>query len=211
MDLLKILEIFAPLSFFGTVLWWLISPRFRLKLKKKKFEDDVKELDSFLEIRDNFLNKKNIKPIQMQYAMDHFLGTTKYHYGLFIDRIDDMWNFKQNFSDLKYSSFFINQEIKESGEIYFQYSFKKKTLKIIYRSSIFIVTLAAVLYLILVSTEMIFSQRYSNFFSSELSLEFKINFWLSYIFILTLAIIFGSKATIALGLQKVFDIREINK
>lgn len=58
MDLLKILEIFAPLSFFGTVLWWLISPRFRLKLKKKKFEDDVKELASFLEIRDNFLNKK---------------------------------------------------------------------------------------------------------------------------------------------------------
>jgi len=178
MDFLKILEFFTGLSFFSTALWWLISPRFRLKLKKKNFSDDIIELDNFLEIRDNFLNKKDIKPIQMQYALDHFLGTTKYHYGLFIEKIDGMWNFKQNLSDLKYSNFFINQEVRENGEIYFQYNVKIKTLKIIYRISIFIVTLAAVLYFTIVSSEMIFSQRYSNFFSSEMYFNFKINFGL---------------------------------
>ncbi|MBU0371677.1 hypothetical protein KN506_18780, partial [Acinetobacter baumannii] len=82
-----IVEALVGLGFLGTVIKWFFLPRFRIDLRKKNFEKDKIELDNYLDLCKKF-SQKLLQPIQFQYATNHFLGTTRYHYSLFNERIN---------------------------------------------------------------------------------------------------------------------------
>lgn len=198
------------LGFFGTVIKWFFSPRFRLEVKKKNFKEDKIELDNYLEACKKFnQNKNSLQPIQFQYATNHFLGTNRYHYSLFNKRINNLWNFNKIFSDLNHGYFFLKQSI-ENNQAYLEYTFKEKTIKNVKSTAIIILICAALVYLGLVIFEVFFLEELTS--SKRIDKDaysfYKILSCIVYVVLIIGASYFGGKASTALYLKDIFDIRD---
>ncbi|GAB01498.1 hypothetical protein [Acinetobacter sp. NBRC 100985] len=204
-----IVGVLLGLGFFGTMIKWIFSPRFRMELKKKNFKEDKIELDNYLEACKKFnQNKNSLQPIQFQYATNHFLGTNRYHYSFFNKRINNLWNFNKIFSDLNHGYFFLKQSI-ENNQAYLEYTFKEKTIKNIKSTAIIILICAALVYLGLVIFEVFFLEELTS--SKRIDKDaysfYKILSCIVYVVLIIGASYFGGKASTALYLKDIFDIR----
>ena len=207
-----ILDAFLGLGILGTVIKWFFLPRFRIELRKKNFEKDKVELDHYLDFRSKFnQNKNSFQPIQFQYATNHFLGTTKYHYSLFNERINNLWNFNKTFSNLNHGYFFLKQVV-ENNQAYLEYIFKEKTIKKIKSISIVILIFSAFVYLLLVIFEVFFLNNLilNKIINKDIYTFYKIISSIIYVFMILGASYFGGKASSALSLKDIFDVRDKN-
>lgn len=198
------------LGFFGTVIKWIFSPRFRMELKKKNFKDDKIELDNYLDACAKFNQKKSsLQPIQFQYETNHFLGTNRYHYSLFNKRINNLWNFNKLFSDLNFSYFFLKQTI-ENNQAYLEYTFKEKTINIVKFTAITILIFSALVYLGLIVFELFYLNKLisSKIIDRDVYSFYKIFGCIIYVVLIIGASYFGGKASTALYLKSIFDIRD---
>lgn len=209
MEWLKLLiESLLGLGALGIAFKWVFSPRFRISLRKKNFQEDKKELDTYLDACSRF--KENlITPIQFQYVTNSFLGTTKFHYSLFNERIHNLWNFNKVFSDLKYSSFFIRQNI-HNNKASLEYIFKQRTLKKIMFGAISIFFLAISVYIGLVIFEIFFLNELlsKNNIDKKKYMIYKGYSIVLYLVLIFGASFFGGKASTAIALKDIFDIQE---
>lgn len=205
-----IIEIFVGLGFLGVAFKWIFSPRFRLELTKKNFEKDKLEMDNYLNSCDQF-NRNLIHPVQFQYATNTFLGTTKFHYSLFNERVKILWNFKKVFSDLNFSYFFIKQVVV-NNHAHLEYVFKEKTIKNIRLVAVTIFILAALVYLGMVIFEIFFLNEFlaSQQINKNEYTFYKLFLTVLYVILILMASFFGGKASVALSLNDTFDIREKN-
>ncbi|MCG6626162.1 hypothetical protein KTJ60_00230 [Acinetobacter baumannii] len=213
MDWVKlIVEVLLGLGFLGTVIKWFFLPRFRTELKKKNFKEDKEELDNYLDVCKKFNQDDNsLQPIQFQYITNQFLGTNRYHYSLFNKRIHNLWNFNKIFSDLNFSYFFLKQTI-ENNQAHLEYIFKEKTIKKIRSISITILICAAFIYLGLVIFEVFFLKELilSKSINKDTYAFYKILSCVIYVALILGASYFGGKASTALTLKDIFDIRDRN-
>lgn len=213
MEWFKIIwEALLGLGILGTVIKWFFLPRFRIELRKKNFEKDKVELDHYLNFRSKFnQNENSLQPIQFQYATNHFLGTTKYHYSLFNERINNLWNFNKTFSNLNHGYFFIKQVV-ENNQAYLEYIFKEKTIKKIRSISITILFFAAFVYLCLVIFEIFFLNELilNKIINKNIYDFYKIISCIIYVVLVLGASYFGGKASSALSLKDIFDVRDID-
>lgn len=210
MDWMKIFEVIVGIGAFGTVLKWLFFPRFRLKLRKINFENDRKEINEFIYFCETIKDKEyKPYPIQLQCATNILLGTSKFHYSLFVNKINYMWNLEKIRSDLFYSYFYVRQ-IVINNEAKLEYVIKERTLRNIEKICIWICVGAAVLYIIIIIFDL-FLLRYfieNNYFNNKIYEVTKIYFLLVYVFFIFFASILGSKASAALSLKNYFDIQD---
>ncbi|MDO7513165.1 hypothetical protein Q5M59_00460 [Acinetobacter baumannii] len=205
-----IVEALVGLGFLGTVIKWFFLPRFRIDLRKKNFEKDKIELDNYLDLCKKF-SQKLLQPIQFQYATNHFLGTTRYHYSLFNERINNLWNFNKVFSNLNHGYFFLKQVV-ENNQAHLEYIFKEKTIKKIRSISITILICAAFIYLGLIIFEVFFLKELisSKSINKDTYAFYKILSGVIYVVLVLGASYFGGKASTALSLKDIFDIRDKN-
>ncbi len=205
-----IIEVFVGLGFLGVTFKWIFSPRFRLELTKKNFEKDKLEIDNYLDSCDQF-NRNLIHPVQFQYATNIFLGTTKFHYSLFNERIKNLWNFKKVFSELNYSYSFIKQVVV-NNQAHLKYVFKEKTIKNIRLVAVIIFFLAVLVYLGVVIFEIFFLNEFLS--SQQINKNdytfYKLFLTVLYVILILMASFFGGKASVALSLKDTLDIREKN-
>lgn len=207
-----IVEVLLGLGFLGTVIKWFFLPRFRIELKKKNFKEDKVELDNYLDACNKFNQDNNsLQPIQFQYITNQFLGTNRYHYSLFNKRINNLWNFNKIFSDLNFSYFFLKQTI-ENNQAYLEYIFKEKTIKSIKSIAITILICAAIVYLGFVTFELFFLKELilNEQIDKDVYSYYKVICGLVYIVLFIGASYFGGKASTALYLKDIFDIRDKN-
>lgn len=205
-----IVEVLLGLGFLGTVIKWFFLPRFRIELKKKNFKEDQVELDNYLDACKKFNQDENsLQPIQFQYITNQFLGTNRYHYSLFNKRINNLWNFNKIFSDLNFSYFFLKQTI-ENDQAYLEYIFKEKTIKNIKSTAITILICAAIVYLAFVIFELFFLKELilNERIDNDVYTFYKILCSVIYVVLFIGASYFGGKASTALYLKDIFDIRD---
>ncbi len=207
-----IVEVLLSLGFLGTVIKWFFLPRFRIELKKKNFKEDKVELDNYLDACEKFNQGENsLQPIQFQYITNQFLGTNRYHYSLFNKRINNLWNFNKLFSDLNFSYFFIKQNIV-NDQAYLEYTFKEKTIEKIKSTAITILFFAVLVYLGLIIFEVFFLQDLilSKRIDNNAYSFYKILSCVVYVGLILGASYFGGKASTALYLKDIFDIKDKN-
>lgn len=212
MEWLKLLiESLLGLGVLGIAFKWVFSPRFRISLRKKNFQEDKNELDTYLEAHKRF-RENLITPIQFQYVTNSFLGTTKFHYSLLSDRIERLWNFNKVLSDLNYSYFFVKQVIRDD-QASLEYIFKRKTLKKIMFGAISIFFLAVLFYIGLVIFEIFFLNELlsQNKIDKETYIIYKGYSIVLYVILIFGASFFGGKASTAIALKDTFDIQEKNE
>lgn len=205
-----VLEALLGLGIFGTIIKWFFSPRFRIELKKKNFEKDTIELNHYLDSCKKFNQHENpLKPIQLQYATNHFLGTTRYHYSLFNEKINKLWNFNKILPDLNHGYFFLKQVI-ENNQAYLEYIFKEKTIKNIKLTAITILICAALIYLGLIIFEVFFLEELisSKRIDKDAYSFYKVLLCFIYVTLILGASYLGGKASTALSLKDIFDIRD---
>jgi hypothetical protein len=205
-----IVEVLLGLGFLGTVIKWFFLPRFRIELKKKNFKEDQVELDNYLDACKKFNQDENsLQPIQFQYITNQFLGTNRYHYSLFNKRINNLWNFNKIFSDLNFSYFFLKQTI-ENDQAYLEYIFKEKMIKNIKSTAITILICAAIVYLAFVIFELFFLKELilNERIDNDVYTFYKILCSVIYVVLFIGASYFGGKASTALYLKDIFDIRD---
>lgn len=205
-----IVEVLLGLGFLGTVIKWFFLPRFRIELKKKNFKEDQVELDNYLDACKKFNQDENsLQPIQFQYITNQFLGTNRYHYSLFNKKINNLWNFNKIFSDLNFSYFFLKQTI-ENDQAYLEYIFKEKTIKNIKSTAITILICAAIVYLGFVIFELFFLKELilNERIDNDVYTFYKILCSVIYVVLFIGASYFGGKASTALYLKDIFDIRD---
>lgn len=211
MEWLKLLvEVLLGLGILGTIFKWIFSSRFRVELKKKNFEKDKQEVDAYLEMCNKFKENENgIHPIQFQYSTNNFLGSSRFHYSLFKDKVKNSWNFKKVFSDLNYGYLYLRQVV-DNNNAHLEYILKENTIKKIEMVSIVICALAALLYIFLVVFELFFLESIilNHGISKDDYTQYKLLSFVIYVVLILGASIFGSKASTALSLKNTFDIKE---
>ncbi len=150
---LKILEVIAGISVFGSILKWIFSPNYRLSLRKKDFKEfsaETNNLISFCEAHE--LDPTSKSHIQLQNAFNEFLGSSKYHYSIFLYNFREIWNFRSKFWDLGYAGFLIIQKVVDNkAELH--YRLRIETIKNIEKISIYIITVGSFLYVLLIFFE----------------------------------------------------------
>ncbi|MBT1522588.1 hypothetical protein [Acinetobacter pittii] len=207
---LKILEVIAGISVFGSILKWIFSPNYRLSLRKKDFKEfsaETNNLISFCEAHE--LDPTSKSHIQLQNAFNEFLGSSKYHYSIFLYNFREIWNFRSKFWDLGYAGFLIIQKVVDNkAELH--YRLRIETIKNIEKISIYIITVGSFLYVLLIFFEFFFLKTYlTKGYFDQASYD-KIKLYSLSIFVIcyVCAAIFGSKSGTALSLKDTFNIKD---
>ncbi|MDC5574021.1 hypothetical protein V8P92_10480 [Acinetobacter baumannii] len=207
---LKLLEIVAGISVFGSILKWIFSPNYRLSLRKKDFKEfsaDTNNLISFCEAYEKSPTSKS--HIQLQNAFNEFLGSSKYHYSIFLHNFREIWNFRSKLWDLGYAGFLIVQKVVENkAELH--YRLRIKTIKNIEKISIYIITAGSLLYILLIFFELFFLKTcLTKGYFNQASYD-KIKLYSLSIFVIcyVCAVFFGSKSGTALSLKDTFNIKD---
>ncbi|KCX17189.1 hypothetical protein [Acinetobacter sp. 1264765] len=207
---LKILEVIAGISVFGSILKWIFSPNYRLSLRKKDFKEfsaETNNLISFCEAHE--LDPTSKSHIQLQNAFNEFLGSSKYHYSIFLYNFREIWNFRSKFWDLGYAGFLIIQKVVDNkAELH--YRLRIDTIKNIEKISIYIITVGSFLYVLLIFFEFFFLKTYlTKGYFDQASYD-KIKLYSLSIFVIcyVCAAIFGSKSGTALSLKDTFNIKD---
>ncbi|HGU9767540.1 TPA: hypothetical protein ACNFOO_003051 [Acinetobacter baumannii] len=207
---LKLLEIVAGISVFGSILKWIFSPNYRLSLRKKDFKEfsaDTNNLISFCEAYEKSPTSKS--HIQLQNAFNEFLGSSKYHYSIFLHNFREIWNFRSKLWDLGYAGFLIVQKVVENkAELH--YRLRIKTIKNIEKISIYIITAGSLLYILLIFFELFFLKTcLTKGYFNQASYD-KIKLYSLSIFVIcyVCAVFLGSKSGTALSLKDTFNIKD---
>lgn len=210
MEWLILLEIIFGITAIGLVLKWIFFPRFMLKLSKKNFENDRKDINDFIYFCDA-VNGKEYKPypIQLQCATNILLGTSKFHYSLFVNKINDMWELNKIRSDLIYSHFYIRQ-IVINNEAKLEYIIKERKLIKIRNICIGISIGIGALCLTVGVFEIFFlGYLIENFYFDSKDCKItKICFLFMCAMFIFFFILVGSKINTALSLKNLFNIQD---
>lgn len=210
MDWLKFLEIIVGAGVVLSMAKWIFLPSYRLSLRKKDFSEFTTETDKLIEFCKKYEQDPTSKSeIQLQNAFNQFLGYSKYHYSIFFEKFKELWNFKSNFSNLKYAGSLIIQKV-ENNKAKLYYRFKERTLQCGERISIFTIIVGSILYILLIAFELAFLKMcITEGYFSQASYD-HVKFYSLIFFVIgyVTATFVGSKFGIALSLKNIFDIHD---
>lgn len=212
MEWMKILEIIAGTSVFLSVIKWIFLPSYRLSLRKKDFNEFTTETNNLIDFCKTYQQNPTSKSeIQVQNFFNQFLGYSKYHYSIFLEKFQDIWDFRSKLSDLQYASALITQKV-ENNKAKLYYRFTEKKLKIGEKISINTIFAGLILYILLIVFELFFLKTCitEGYFSQSSYDQVKLYALGFFVLGYTTAIIVGSKFSIALSLKNTFDIQDKN-
>lgn len=186
--------------------WKLIfSKKFRETLRRNDFKNSRDEADEFIK----YIEELPKEIIQLQNATNYYLGTDKFHYSFIIPRFRNCWNFKNNIKDLIFSSTFIEQKIENNNaQLFYKYSIEN--LKRIEKYNVLFFVVIACVYVIAIFFEIVFIEwvRYKYSFDIDFYNYLKVVVLMVALFLMPITALFGSKATVALSLKNIFNIKE---
>lgn len=205
MEWLNILIAILGLSAVNFIFKWLFSKKFRETLKKNDFKNICEETDEY----NSYIIDYNKENWQLQNATNQFLGTDKFHYSLIIRNFKKYWDFRNKVRDLDFAFNLIEQKLEnDKAELFYKYSIK--TIKRIEKYNIWICVLVAILYIFAILFEMFFLNIIiANYgFDENLYKNFRAIILAILLILVPISALLGSKASTALGLRNIFDIKD---
>ncbi len=205
MEWLNIIITVLGLSFINFTFKFVFSKKFRETLRKNDFKNIRDESDEY----NNYTSDSTKQTWQLQNATNQYLGLDKFHYSLVIRNFKKYWDFRNKVRDLNFAFTFIEQKIEnENAELIYKYS--TDTLKRIEKYNFLVCVMVAIVYILAILFEMFLLDRIViNYgFNEHLYQAIKTVLLTIIVFLLPISALLGSKATIALGLKEVFEIKE---
>lgn len=205
MEWLNIIIAILGLSAVNFIFKWLFSKKFRESLRKNDFKNICQETDEY----NDYTKDSSKENWQLQNATNQFLGTGKFHYSLIISNFKKYWDFRNKVRDLSFAFSFIEQKIEnDKAELFYKYS--RKNLRRVEKYNIWICVLIALLYIFTTLFEMFFLNKIITSYDFDILFYTTVRTVILTIVLLLLPIsaLLGSKASTALGLRNIFDIKD---
>lgn len=205
MEWLNIIIAILGLSAVNFIFKWLFSKKFRESLRKNDFKNICQETDEY----NDYTKDSSKENWQLQNATNQFLGTGKFHYSLIIRNFKKYWDFRNKVRDLSFAFSFIEQKIEnDKAELFYKYS--RKNLRRVEKYNIWICVLIALLYIFTTLFEMFFLNKIITSYDFDILFYTTVRTVILTIVLLLLPIsaLLGSKASTALGLRNIFDIKD---
>lgn len=205
MEWLNIIIAILGLSTVNFIFKWLFSKKFRESLRKSDFKNICQETDEY----NKYTKDSSKENWQLQNATNQFIGTGKFHHSLIIRNFKKHWDFRNKVRDLSFAFSLIEQKIEnDKAELFYKYS--RKNLRRVEKYNIWICVLIALLYIFATLFEMFFLNKIITRYDFDVLFYEAVRTIVLTIVLLLLPIsaLLGSKASTALGLKDVFDIKD---
>lgn len=203
----NIVKLLIP--FFVLAIQWIIFKRVRLNSRRKGLAEDQKLLNDF--VNNTYKKKDELLPSQIRMDTYHFLGTKTFHYVLVFDLLErDIDDIPLRISDLEYAGLFINNiDNNNPKDIY--YKIQSSKIKKIQQVCIWVIVFIIVIWIFRILFEesiLVVLVDYGGYFTRDTYNKIMLVFSGFIIFSIFIASFVGSKASTALTIKNIFNIKE---
>lgn len=203
----NIVKLLIP--FFVLAIQWIIFKRVRLNSRRKGLAEDQKLLNDF--VNNTYKKKDELLPSQIRMDTYHFLGTKTFHYVLVFDLLErDIDDIPLKISDLEYAGLFINNiDNNNPKDVY--YKIQSSKIKKIQQVCIWIIVFIIVIWIFRILFEesiLVVLVDYGGCFTRDTYNKIMLVFSDFILFSIFIASFVGSKASTALTIKNIFNIKE---